>query len=286
VEGTTLLPLVHASTADAAKAQAIRRERSERKTPRFEPRVIRLADIDRDENQPRVTPRSAENQASLVESVRRDGFFSVPTVQPGEGSRYTLITGEGRLVAAEACGYEEVLCLVCVTPLAPEEIHRMQFAENMFREPLNPIDQATLFRTLMREQGWSQVRIAKFLGVSQGHVSEYVKLLKLPPEVRERVASGKLGVRAAVRQLDRQGQSTVDTEAAQTEAEPSPFAGDDPFGGATVHPDQSWIDEATGIMFAVGRRSKRAVTDKEILRALKARVAVLEARLGPPTPNP
>ena len=162
----------------------------------------------------------------------------------------------------------------------------MQFAENMFRETLNPIDQATLFRHLMRERRWSQTRVAEFLGVSQGRVGEYVKLLELPPEVRDRVARGTLGVRAAKKHLPQEAVSTVDSQESKTEPEPSPFAGDDPFDGATVYADQCWTDQATGIMFAVGRRSKRAITDKQLLRALKARVAELEARLDPPTPNP
>jgi ParB/RepB/Spo0J family partition protein len=286
VEGTALLTLAEVSTVDSPVRPANGKAKPEKETPRFVPRMIRLSDIDRDEGQPRATPRTEENLASLVESIRRDGLFSVLTVRPGEGGRYTLMTGEGRLVAAEMCGYEEVLCLVCEGPLTEPEIRRMQFDENMRREPLNPIDQARLFQNLMRKRRWSQTRVAEFLGVSQGRVGEYVKLLELPSEIRDRVARGTLGIRAAKKHLPQEEVSTVDSEEPKPPAEPSPFAGDDPFDGATVYPDQCWIDEATGILFAVGRRSKRAITDKQLLRALKARVAELEARLDSPTPNP
>jgi ParB family chromosome partitioning protein len=286
MEGTALVPVTLASTVDTVETTANGSSTTEQNGPRFVPRIIRLSDIDRDENQPRATARSVESQESLISSVRTNGLFSVPFVRPGEAGRFTLITGEGRYEAAVACGYTEILCLVCESPLAPEETLRMQFAENMFREPLNPIDQAALFRSLMRDRGWSQNRLAKFLGISQGRVGEYVKLLKLPADIRDRVARGTLGVRAAHKLAERRNLSTVDSEEPKAEPEPSPFTGDDPFDGVTLHPNQSWIDKATGLMFAVGRRSKRAVTDKEILRALKARLTELESRLELPTPNP
>jgi ParB/RepB/Spo0J family partition protein len=280
------MPVAQVSTVDSPERPTNGKAKPEEKTPRFVPRMIRLSDIDRDEDQPRATPRSEENQASLVESIRRDGFFSVLTVRPGEGGRFTLITGEGRLVAAEMCGYEEVLCLVCESPLTEPEIRRMQFDENMRRESLNPVDQGALFKSLMRKHRMTQTQVGKLLDVGQSTVSEYVQLLKIPDDLRDRVARGKLGVHAALNMAKRRTLSTVDTEAPKPETEPSPFQGDDPFQGVTLHANQSWVDKATGLMFAIGRRSKRAVTDKELLRALKARVAELEARLAPPTPNP
>ncbi len=279
-----LLIAADAPTVDSGKAITNGSTTPEQNAPRFVPRIIRLSDIDRDENQPRATPRSEESRESLTQSVQRDGLFSALLVRPGAAGRFILVSGEGRYDAALACGHTEALCLVCEAPLSPAELRRMQFAENVFRETLNPLDQAALFRSLMRERRWSQTRVADFLGVSQGHVSEYVNLLRLPADIRDRVAKGTLGVRAAPRVAKRRAVSTVDTADSSPENVTSPFAGENPLHGITVHPLQSWVDNATGIRFLVGRKSKRAVSDKDLLRALKSRVKDIEARLASPAP--
>ena len=74
MEETALLPLAQVSTVDSAERPTKRKAKTERPTPRFAPRMIRLSDIDRDLDQARVTPRSEENQASLVDTAVRTGF--------------------------------------------------------------------------------------------------------------------------------------------------------------------------------------------------------------------
>lgn len=135
--------------------------------------------------------------ASLAESIRSYGVLQPLTVtrketeRPGEGITvsYELIAGERRLRAAKLAG----LANVPVVIRSGEDDDRMKLElaiiENLQREDLNPIDRALAFKRLVEEFGLKHVEVGKRVGKSREYVSNSLRMLLLPKEMQEALAS-------------------------------------------------------------------------------------------------
>lgn len=138
----------------------------------------------------RIDPTSPEilEMAITMKSV---GVLEPLLVEPhpDEDGSFRIKAGERRYVAAGVAGLEEVPCL----NKAVDEITRQSIfnVENMQRETLSPIEQARSFNQLAKA-GVAQRDIGKQVGVSQGHVSKTLGLLKLPEKAQEWVETGEL----------------------------------------------------------------------------------------------
>lgn len=127
----------------------------------------------------------------LAASIRQFGILQSLTVTlPDQDGMHTLIAGERRLRAAKLAGLTTVP--VRMRDFTPDDLSVARLAENLLRVDLSPIEQAKAFRRLL-DGKLSQRDLADKLGLSQPHIANRVRLLKLPAELQERVISGEIG---------------------------------------------------------------------------------------------
>jgi ParB family chromosome partitioning protein len=162
-----------------------------------EPRTSTIeADIDRlspNDFQPRVITADARLQ-ELAQSIRANGVIQ-PIVVRKIGDRFQIIAGERRWRAAKLAGLLRVpISVKEVAPGQEKSLLEMALIENIQREDLNPIEEALAYRRLADEFQLKQEDIASAVGKDRASVANYVRLLRLPDEVRTEVASGRLSM--------------------------------------------------------------------------------------------
>ncbi len=138
-------------------------------------------------------PRSNMDPARLAElaaSIRESGIVQ-PILVRRRGERYQIIAGERRFRAAQANGLLSVP--VTVREVADEHLLELALVENIQREELNAIEEAQAFHRLQEEFRLTQEEIAQRVGRDRATVANTMRLLRLPRELREMVASGRLG---------------------------------------------------------------------------------------------
>jgi ParB family chromosome partitioning protein len=160
-----------------------------------EPRISAVeVDIDRlspNDMQPRglMDPSALED---LSKSIVANGIIQ-PIVVRRLGDRFQIIAGERRWRAAKLAGLLRVPVAVRdVAPGGERSLLEMALVENIQRENLNPIEEALAYRRLADEFQMTQEAIAAAVGKDRATVSNMMRLLKLPDEVRAEVASGRL----------------------------------------------------------------------------------------------
>ncbi len=164
------------------------------------PEPIRAPPVDADvdhltpnEFQPRVQVDDARLQ-ELARSIKTNGVIQ-PIVVRRMGNRFEIIAGERRWRAAKLAGLLRVPVVVRdVAPGQEKSLLEMALIENIQREDLNPIDEALAYRRLADEFQLRQEDIASAVGKDRASVANYVRLLKLPDEVRTELASGRLSM--------------------------------------------------------------------------------------------
>jgi len=140
----------------------------------------------------RFQPRAGVDAAGLEElaqSIRAGGVVQPIIVRP-VGSRFELVAGERRLRAGKLAGLTHIPALV--RTISDEQALELSLIENLQREDLNPIELARAFERLAVEFGLTQEEIAKRTGKERTTVANTLRLLKLPVEILELVAQGKL----------------------------------------------------------------------------------------------
>jgi ParB family chromosome partitioning protein len=161
------------------------------------PRVSLDVDIDLlepNDYQPRSTladPRLDE----LARSIRAAGVIQPIVVRRIDSGRYQIIAGERRWRAAQRAGLHKVP--VVIKDVAADDHKRrleMALVENIQREDLNPIEEASAYQRLANDFGLRQEDIAAAVGKDRSSVANSLRLLKLPDEVRAEVASGRLSM--------------------------------------------------------------------------------------------
>jgi ParB family chromosome partitioning protein len=153
-------------------------------------------DIDRlspNQFQPRVSVDDAKLE-ELTRSIASHGIIQ-PIVVRKVGDRFQIIAGERRWRAARHAGLMRVPVVVKEVAAGREQsLLEMALIENIQRENLNPIDEALAYRRLADEFHLKQEDIATAVGKDRASVANYLRLLKLPDEVRNEVASGRLSM--------------------------------------------------------------------------------------------
>lgn len=126
----------------------------------------------------------------LAASIREKGILQ-PVIVKKEGEKdYLLICGERRYRAAKLCGLEKIP--VVIKDFASEEILELALIENIQREDLNAIEEALAYQRLSEERKMSQEEIAKRVGKDRSTITNMMRLLRLPVEVRAALAEGRL----------------------------------------------------------------------------------------------
>ena len=143
-------------------------------------RLIPTADIFPDPEQPR-TKIDKEKLNDLVASVKSTGIIEPITVREDEQG-YKVVTGERRFKAAQLAGLKEIPCIL--KKLDDKGAFAHQLIENLQREDLSPIDEATALKKLLGT-GVTQVQAAKMIGKSQPYISQSLKILDLPKSILE-----------------------------------------------------------------------------------------------------
>jgi ParB family chromosome partitioning protein len=125
----------------------------------------------------------------LAASIRNQGIIQ-PLVVRRKEDGYELIAGERRWRAAMRAGLADVP--VVIREASDHEALQLALVENLQREDLNPIEEASGYRRLQEEFNWSQEEMADKVGKSRPAIANALRLLSLPKEVQQEVASSKL----------------------------------------------------------------------------------------------
>ena len=150
-------------------------------------------DIDLLTPNPRQPRTYIEEQAleELAQSIRSNGVIQPVVVRPS-GDRYEIVAGERRWRAAQRAGLLKVPVVVRHVPDA--NLLQVALIENIQRENLNPLEEAQAYRRLLDEMGMSQEDVASAVGKDRATVANYVRLLRLPAEVRNEVATSAISM--------------------------------------------------------------------------------------------
>jgi ParB family chromosome partitioning protein len=127
----------------------------------------------------------------LAQSIRSNGVLQPILVRPA-GSRYEIVAGERRWRAAQRAGLLKVP--VTIREIADDKLLEVALVENIQREDLNPIEEAQAYRRLSDDLHLSQEQIATGVGKDRSTIANYVRLLRLPVEVRNDLASKALSM--------------------------------------------------------------------------------------------
>lgn len=177
--GRGLDALLPSSRPPAAAAAAVPAPQSNDGT-----REIATAEIDRNPYQTRLrVDEAALNE--LAASIRATGVVQPILVRPvtKDGrTRYQLIAGERRWLASQRAGKQSVPAVI--KQVSNEQAMEMTIVENLQREDLNPMEQAKAFDRLSREFGLTQEQMAQRTGKDRASIANFLRLLKLPPDVQ------------------------------------------------------------------------------------------------------
>ncbi len=148
-----------------------------------------LNDIVPNRDQPRKTFDEASLE-ELADSIRRHGVLQPLLVRPIPSGGYQLVAGERRWRACRMAGLTKVP--VVVKELTDTETMEIAIIENLQREDLNPIEEAEGLQALIDKCGYTQEEAAASVGKSRPAIANSLRLLRLPPEVRDMTRSGEL----------------------------------------------------------------------------------------------
>jgi ParB family chromosome partitioning protein len=154
-------------------------------------RIVPIALIERNPRNPRRDFAEAELE-ELAASLAKHGVVQPLVVRAiaGAGERYEIIAGERRWRAAQRAGLHEVP--VTVLDVSDREALELAIVENVQRTDLNPVEEARGYQALIEEFQYSQATLGETIGKSRVHVTNTLRLLKLPAAVLEMLETGAL----------------------------------------------------------------------------------------------
>jgi ParB family chromosome partitioning protein len=152
-------------------------------------KTLRIAEIEPNRDQPRKT-FSDEAITALAESIREHGMLQPILVRPLDTGGYQIVAGERRWRAARMLGLDEVP--VNIRELSDTETMQIAIIENLQRENLNPVEEASGYNELIEKYGMTQEQVAKMVGKSRSAVANAVRLLTLPPRVLKMLENGDI----------------------------------------------------------------------------------------------
>jgi ParB family transcriptional regulator, chromosome partitioning protein len=152
--------------------------------------TLPIASINRNPRQPR-SQMNQEELEELAASIRKNGILQPLIVSPtDEQGKYTLIAGERRLLAAGMAGLDSVPALV--REASEKEQLQLALIENVQRADLTPLEAAEAYRQLAEDFKLSHEQISDQVGKSRVSITNTLRLLKLPEDVRKALAAGEI----------------------------------------------------------------------------------------------
>ena len=152
--------------------------------------TLRLSQIEPNREQPRkVFNEEALNE--LADSIREHGVLQPLLVRPLPGGVYQLVAGERRWRASRMAGLQEEVPVV-IREMDEEQAMEIALIENLQREDLNAIEEASGYKLLMERYNMTQEQVAKRVGKSRPAIANALRLLNLPEPVLEMVEEGEV----------------------------------------------------------------------------------------------
>lgn len=140
-------------------------------------------------------PRKDFDETALNElaaSIKLHNIIQPLTVTPLANGKYKLIAGERRLRASKLAGLKEVP--VYIRDIKDSTLLELALLENLQRENLNAIEIALSYKRLMDDLDYTQEQVAERMGKERTTVTNYIRLLKLPPDIQVAVRNGDISM--------------------------------------------------------------------------------------------
>ena len=152
---------------------------------------VKVLSVDRIESNP-GQPQTVFDEGALSElaaSIKEHGVLQPILVRPLGENRYQLIAGERRWRATREAGIATIPALV--EEIDDDTALEISIIENLQREDLSPLEEATMFDRMVREHGYSIRKLAEKLGKDKGYLENRLRLADAPEEIRELVSLRK-----------------------------------------------------------------------------------------------
>ena len=152
---------------------------------------LAISDLVSNKFQPRKI-FNEDNLKELTSSVKERGIIQPLIVRKSSdhSSKYEIIAGERRWLAAQKAGLHEVP--VVITNIDDLKSLEFSIVENVQRSDLNAIEEALGYQRLIEEFSYDQEKVAKFIGKSRSHIANFLRLLNLPDTVLKLIQTQKL----------------------------------------------------------------------------------------------
>ena len=141
--------------------------------------------------QPR-TEFAQEKLDELTESIKMMGLIQPITVTKNKAGKYQIISGERRFRASSAAGLKTIPAYI--KDVSEDAMLEMALVENIQREDLDPIDVALSFQRLIDECSLTQEALSQRVGKNRATVANFLRLLKLPPEIQFAIKAKKISM--------------------------------------------------------------------------------------------
>lgn len=139
-------------------------------------------------------PRSGfdpESLKELAQSIKSNGLVQ-PVIVRKAGQKYQLITGERRWRAAKLAGLKDIPAVI--RDVSEYKTLELALIENIQRQDLNPIEEATAYSSLVEDFQLTQEEVAQRVGKDRSSIANYMRLLKLPNEVKQQIQKQDLSM--------------------------------------------------------------------------------------------
>jgi ParB family chromosome partitioning protein len=151
---------------------------------------IPVEDVIPNKYQPRAA-FGAEQLRSLAQSIKSNGIVQ-PLIVRRSGSKYQLIAGERRWRAAQLAGLKLVPAVI--RDVSEYKSLELALIENIQRQDLNPIEEATAYFSLVQDFELTQEEVAQRVGKDRSSVANYLRLLKLPDDIKRKIQRQELSM--------------------------------------------------------------------------------------------
>ncbi len=153
--------------------------------------LINLESIEVNPYQPR-TEFDQDELMDLAKSIKIHGLIQPLTVRNLGGNKYQLISGERRIRASKMAGIKEVPAYIRLAN--DQEMLELALIENIQRADLNALEVAISYQRLMDECELTHESLSERIGKNRSTITNYVRLLKLPPEIQNSIKGGEISM--------------------------------------------------------------------------------------------
>ena len=150
--------------------------------------------IDEIETNPKQPRRDFDEKAmqELADSIRLHDIIQPVTVSRLANGKYRLISGERRLRASKLAGLKDIPAYIRQANDA--QLLELALLENLQREDLNAMEVSLSYKRMMEELNYTQEQVAERMGKDRSTVANFIRLLKLPPDIQLAVRNGELSM--------------------------------------------------------------------------------------------